>query len=98
MTREQHKAIFESPLIQAWSEGKTLQFNSSSGWVDFDGPIPAFEIAENSHLYRIKPEPRKFVIVNYHESDNCGNWYETELHARQNRPNAKSFIHVTEDI
>lgn len=34
MTREQAKALL--PFIQAFSEGKTIQFISNGKWVDLD--------------------------------------------------------------
>lgn len=58
MTREQAKELL--PVIQAFAEGKTVQFRFSDGtWVDcrqldFSGP---------QLNYRIKPEPREFWIL-----------------------------------
>jgi len=53
MTREEAKKYL--PLIQAFAEGKTIQFRNkiTQQWNDIN--IPAFELDRE---YRIKPEPK----------------------------------------
>lgn len=51
------------PLVQALSEGKTIQFEMrEGGWVDAKNPDFQNYLANR---YRIKPEPRRFWIVEY---------------------------------
>ena len=73
MDREQAKYIL--PIIQAFSEGKTIQWryikgNTSLWWDDNN---PTFEIDDFD--YRIKPEPKYRPFKNLEE---C--WNEMEKH------------------
>lgn len=53
MIREQAKAIL--PIIQAYAEGKTIQYRTSNNeWVDTYKP----SFSDSSSNYRIKPEPK----------------------------------------
>ena len=52
MTREEAKELL--PIIQALSEGKTIQFLSNGEWIDTDNPVFARQVDN----YRIKPEPK----------------------------------------
>lgn len=53
MTREKAKAIL--PIIQAYAEGKTIQYRTSNNeWVDTYKP----SFSDSSSNYRIKPEPK----------------------------------------
>ena len=52
MTKEQAKALL--PFIQAFSEGKTIQFKSNGKWVDLDSA--SFMLTPER--YRIKPESK----------------------------------------
>lgn len=52
MTREEAKELL--PIIQALSEGKTVQFLSNGEWIDTDDPVFARQVDN----YRIKPEPK----------------------------------------
>lgn len=52
MIKEQAKALL--PFIQAFSEGKTIQFKSNGKWVDLDSA--SFMLTPER--YRIKPEPK----------------------------------------
>ena len=38
MTREEAKELL--PIIQAFAEGKTIQYEASDGWIDLDGLYP----------------------------------------------------------
>jgi len=50
------------PLVQALADGKTIQHKSfDNHWVDIDDHKIIY-FHEPSHYYRIKPEPRTFVI------------------------------------
>ena len=62
MTREQAKELF--PIIQAFAEGKTIQFKYPDmvGWCDVIGDI---WVDTPEYKYRIKPEPREFWINEY---------------------------------
>lgn len=74
------------PLIQALIDGKQLQYNyNRTGWEDFEKDE---EIGFHDDLehYRIKPEPRTWVIyqnVYTHQiSNNCysdSNWERIEV-------------------
>ena len=53
MTREGAKALL--PIIQAYSEGKTIEYLATKDkWVELEDP----RFNYNAGLYRIKPEPR----------------------------------------
>ena len=56
MTREEAKELL--PIIQAWTEGKKIQFKSRSGkWTDVEeneGLSFVYSLSD----YRIKPEPK----------------------------------------
>ena len=70
MTREQAKKLI--PIIQAFAEGKTIQFFSfEKKWVDRE--YPAFD--DDPSNYRIKPEPKYRPFKNVEE---C--WNETQKH------------------
>ena len=51
MTREEAKELL--PIIQAYGEGKIIQYRSDVGWIDLEGDISFVEFPS---LYRIKPE------------------------------------------
>ena len=53
MTREEAKELF--PVIQAFAEGKTIQYETREGWIDLDTLNPHSAILSK---YRIKPEPK----------------------------------------
>lgn len=48
------------PIIQAWAEGKTIQFRQSSGWKDINEDEVAFALPP--HHYRVKPEPQEVWV------------------------------------
>ena len=52
MTREQAKELL--PIIQAWAEGKNIQFLSDGEWHD----INQADFTCYPDKYRIKPEPK----------------------------------------
>ena len=53
MTRKEAKELL--PIIQAFAEGKTIQYEASDGWIDLDALYPHSDILSK---YRIKPEPK----------------------------------------
>ena len=54
MTREEAKELL--PIIQAWAEGKSIQFQTDSGsWSDITKDLYT---GNSPSLYRIKPEPK----------------------------------------
>lgn len=71
MTREDAKELL--PIIQAWSEGKTLQYYSEeNGWIDW---INFVNFNEPSSKYRIKPEPK---YRPFKDAEEC--WNEMQKH------------------
>ena len=52
MTREEAKELL--PIIQAFAEGKTIQFLDGGKWLD----LCESDFYESSERYRIKPEPK----------------------------------------
>ena len=52
MTREQAKELL--PIIQAWAEGKTIQFLDGGKWAD----VYETDFYQSPDKYRIKPEPK----------------------------------------
>lgn len=63
MTREQAKELL--PIIQAWSEGKTIQYYSEeNGWIDW---LNFVNFNEPPSTYRIKPEPKYRPFKNQEE-------------------------------
>ena len=69
MTREEVKA--KLPIIQAFSEGKTIQIWDESKWVDLDEAT----FSASTDKYRIKPEPKYRPFKNQEE---C--WKEMQKH------------------
>lgn len=61
MTREEAKEWL--PIIQAWAEGKPIQFNSGS-WIDITKDLYTSNQSSN---YRIKPEPKYRPFKNQKE-------------------------------
>ena len=51
MTREEAKELL--PIIQAFAEGKTVQFSDEGNWYKTENPAFA-----SGTMYRIKPEPK----------------------------------------
>ena len=63
MTREEAKELL--PIIQAWSEGKTIQYYSEeNGWIDW---LNFVNFNEPPSTYRIKPEPKYRPFKNQEE-------------------------------
>ena len=52
MTREQAKELL--PIIQAFAEGKTIQFLNGGKWYD----VYDTDFYQSPDVYRIKPEPK----------------------------------------
>lgn len=67
MNREQAKELL--PIIQAFTEGKTIQAAGGRGWYDVDN------INSNSCKYRIKPEPK---YRPFKDAEEC--WQEMQKH------------------
>lgn len=56
MTREQAKELL--PIIQAFAEGKIVQFkNADDRWYDFNGKKDEIHFNVDPQNYRVKPEP-----------------------------------------
>lgn len=56
MVKEQAKELL--PIIQAFAEGKTIQYYIGADWIDVS-PDEAVDFSDNPSNYRIKPEPDK---------------------------------------
>lgn len=56
MKRQQAKELL--PIIQAFAEGKTIQYHYGDNWVDIS-PDGVVDFSDNPSNYRIKPEPDK---------------------------------------
>lgn len=54
MKRQQAKELL--PIIQAFAEGKTIQYYYGADWIDINGAV---DFSDNPSNYRIKPEPDK---------------------------------------
>ena len=71
MTREEAKKLL--PIIQAFAEGKTIQYEASDGWIDLDALYPHSDILSK---YRIKPETK---YRPFETQEEC--WHEMHKHA-----------------
>lgn len=66
MTREQAKELL--PIIQAFAEGKTIQFKSiDDKWDDLGNKEDKLSFDSPIHKYRIKPEPKYRPFANKKE-------------------------------
>ena len=71
MTREEAKQLI--PIIQAWAEGKSIQYQTDSkSWSDITKDLYP---CNHPSLYRIKPEPKYRPFKSYEE---C--WHEMLKH------------------
>lgn len=72
MTRKEAKELL--PIIQAWAEGKSIQFQTDSkSWSDITKDLYP---CNHPSLYRIKPEPKYRPFKNM---DEC--WQEMHKHS-----------------
>ena len=69
MTREEAKELL--PIIQAYSEGKTIEYLIDGKWVKLKDPTFNY----NASVYRVKPEPKYRPFQNVEE---C--WEEMKKH------------------
>lgn len=69
MTRKEAKEML--PIIQAYAEGKTIQFLDGGKWLD----VYETDFHESTYKYRIKPEPKYRPFKNQEE---C--WEEMHNH------------------
>ena len=69
MTREQAKVLL--PIIQAFAEGKTIEYCNNGNWVEQEN----FGFMDNVWNYRIKPESEYRPFKNAEE---C--WQEMQKH------------------
>ena len=96
MNRERAKELL--PVIQAFAEGKDIQFALEGyQWTDLHEET-AFTFPAEDYEYRIKPEPREFWIIREKgEIDNSGEWYSYRPSLSVHRAN-EEVIHVREVI
>ena len=69
MTKEEAKVLL--PIIQAFAEGKTIEYCNNGNWVEQEN----FGFMDNVWNYRIKPEPKYRPFKNAEE---C--WQEMQKH------------------
>lgn len=69
MNRE--KVIELLPILQAFAEGKTIEYNCNGNWIEYDN----FNFQDKMQNYRIKPMPKYRPFVNIEE---C--WQEMQKH------------------
>ena len=69
MTKEEEKEVLH--LVQAWAEGKTLQYSFGDGWKDVNLEHMLCDILK----YRIKPESK---YRPFHNVEEC--WDEMQKH------------------
>ena len=91
MNRQEAKELL--PVIQAFAEGKTVQFkNSFEDWIDCDNII----FNRPSKNYRIKPEPK---YRPFKDAKEC--WAEMQKHQPfgwlYNKPNNQYYYITTLD-
>ena len=88
MNRERAKELL--PIIQAFAEGKTIQWsNDGNNWIDCE----EHEIFANDYKFRIKPEPFEcWVCVNSDEYPESV-WLEKKYAETEN---AARTIHMRE--
>ena len=70
MTRKEAKELL--PIIQAYAEGKTIQFLNGGKWYD----VYDTDFHQSPDVYRIKPEPKYRPFKNQEE---C--WNEMHKHS-----------------
>lgn len=66
MTRETYIKL--KPILDAWAEGKTIQYRriNRTDWLDLKGTEINIEYTNNQGCeFRIKPEPREFWVNVY---------------------------------
>lgn len=61
MNREQVEKIL--PILQAFAEGKPIQYHMWSGKWDDATSINVKFLKENPERFRIKPKPRRFTVM-----------------------------------
>lgn len=86
MNREQAKELL--PIIQAFAEGKTIEYYSNDNWIEDKN----FNFIDKAQNYRIKPEPKYRPFANAEE---C--WQEMQKHQpfgwlKHKTDNVYSFI------
>lgn len=69
MNRQQAKDLL--PIIQAFAEGKTIEYYSNDNWIEDKN----FNFIDKAQNYRIKPEPKYRPFANAEE---C--WQEMQKH------------------
>lgn len=75
MNRQQAKELL--PIIQAFAEGKTIQYNSEKGnpqWIDVQ-PNEKVDFSQHPSRYRIKPAQK---YRSFHNAEEC--WQEMLKH------------------
>lgn len=65
MTREEAKKLL--PIIQAFSEGRVIQYQANGKWRDYTSTELAFDMVPIDKNYRIKSEPKYRPFANAEE-------------------------------
>ncbi len=86
MNRE--KVIELLPILQAFAEGKTIEYNCNGNWIEYDN----FNFQDKTQNYRIKPEPK---YRPFKDAEEC--WQEMQKHQpfgwlKHKTDNVYSFI------
>lgn len=87
MTPERAKELL--PVIQAYAEGKKLDYLSPSRHEWEDDPIPNFEA---SGKWRVKPEPREWwlclrcIFIASYDAQKCSRCESPLVHVREVLP------------
>lgn len=86
MNREQAKELL--PIIQAFAEGKTIEYYSNDNWIEDKN----FNFIDKAQNYRIKPSPK---YRPFKDAEEC--WQEMQKHQpfgwlKHKTDNVYSFI------
>lgn len=65
MTREEAKKLL--PIIQAFSEGRVIQYQTNGKWRDYTSTELGFDLVPIDKNYRIKPEQKYRPFANAEE-------------------------------
>lgn len=93
MTREQAKILL--PVMQAWSEGKTIQFKTApnADWIDWNNDLsPGYD---QDWQWRVKPAAREFWIA-FGKADGLVKYIHSGILPQPNAAEDTEIIHVRE--
>jgi len=89
MTPERARELL--PIIQAYAEGKTVQYFVNGRWVNHGDP----DFTGQANKYRIKPEPKVIYVNEYPDGKSYGHAaWETKEQAESNAIGANRRVAV----